>query len=99
MIDETNDNLPPIMPDLSEDEQNAFLEEVGTLIFKSTVMRYLSVLSPEQAQVFETFVKVHSESDNFIEELSKQYPEFKILLDEEMEAFNNELGENNTQKL
>jgi hypothetical protein len=80
-----------ILANLPEEEKEAFLEEVGTLIFRSTVMRYLSTLSPEDSLQFEVFIKVNAEKEDFIDLISAQYPEFKILLDEEMEAFNNEL--------
>lgn len=80
-----------ILANLPEEEKEAFLEEVGTLIFRSTVMRYLSTLSPEDSLQFEVFIKVNAEREDFIDLVSAQYPEFKILLDEEMEAFNNEL--------
>lgn len=80
-----------ILANLPEEEKEAFLEEVGTLIFRSTVMRYLSTLSLEDSLQFEVFIKVNAEKEDFIDLVSAQYPEFKILLDEEMEAFNNEL--------
>jgi len=88
---EDNSNVA-VASDLTEAEQEAFLEEVGTVIFKSTVLRYLSTISDEEALVFEGFVEAHSQTESFIEELSVEYPEFKTLLDEEMEAFQKELS-------
>jgi len=90
--EEVNDSQVAVAGDLSDTEQEALVEEVGTVIFKSTVLRYLSTISDEDALVFEAFVEVYSESEDFIDKLSVQYPEFKILLDEEMEAFQKELS-------
>lgn len=81
-----------VAEEMSDEEQEAFLEEVGTIIFKSTVLRYLNTIPDEEAEHFEVFIKEHSESENFIDELTNKYPEFKFLLDEEMEAFQKELS-------
>lgn len=87
-----DDSIVAVAGDLTDAEQEAFLEEVGTVIFKSTVLRYLSTISDEEALVFEGFVEAHFQTESFIEELSVEYPKFKILLDEEMAAFQKELS-------
>ncbi|HMO78038.1 MAG TPA: hypothetical protein PKA42_02890 [Candidatus Paceibacterota bacterium] len=88
----SDDPSVAVAGDLTDAEQEAFLDEVGTLIFKITVLRYLATISDDDALVFEAFVEVHSESGDFIDKLSAHYPEFKILLDEEIEAFQKELS-------
>lgn len=88
----TNEPSVAVASELPVNEQEAFLEEVGTIIFKSTVTQFLTTVSDDEAKAFEAFVEEHVGSENFIDEITIEYPEFRLLLEEEMEAFQKELS-------
>lgn len=72
-------------------EAMMFTEEVGTLIFQSALMRYLSSESEEVAREFETYINLQVGSEKFIENLCTKYPNFSEILNFEMLAFKSEL--------
>lgn len=72
-------------------EQKLFLEEVGTLIFQSALMRYLTEKSESEAETFEIFINSNVGLESFVDALCLEYPEFEKILVEEMSAFRSEI--------
>jgi len=71
--------------------QQSFMEEVGTLVFQSALIKYFASTSEEVSSKFEVFINIHIGSEKFLELLSAEYPEFKEILEEEMLAFRSEV--------
>lgn len=69
------------------EDQQSFLEEVGTLVFQSALMKFIFVSDDAQVELFENFINENVSSDSFIEILCAQYPEFETILVSEMNAF------------
>jgi hypothetical protein len=84
-------NNPSLITDifttaLEVEEGQSFVEEVGTLVFQSALMRYY-VEHEEETEAFDSFVESHVAHESFMEELCAEYPEFEKLLINEMQAF------------
>jgi hypothetical protein len=88
----TNTATETTLDELEGEEQQVFLEEVGTLVFQSALMRYLQVTEAGEAAAFETFVDAHVASESFMDELCAEYPEFRSLLTDEMAAFREDVN-------
>jgi hypothetical protein len=69
------------------EEAEKFLEEVGTLVFQSALMRYLAAHTDAEAVTFETYVEENVAHPSFMDDLCVEYPEFETFLKEEMMAF------------
>jgi hypothetical protein len=69
------------------EEAEKFLEEVGTLVFQSALMRYFASHTDEESDTFESYVEEHVEQPSFMDDLCLEYPEFENFLKEEMMAF------------
>lgn len=88
-----------ILPNLFDFDENKteeaekFLEEVGTLVFQSALMRYLEAHTDEEAGTFETYVDEHVAQPSFMDDLCAEYPEFENYLKEEMMAFASDVHE------
>lgn len=80
-----------IFDNFDGDEQQAFLEEVGTLIFQSALMQHLSVISDIEAERFERFIETHIDTETFVDTLCLEFPQFEKVLTCEMRAFNSEM--------
>ncbi|MCB9810857.1 MAG: hypothetical protein H6779_00850 [Candidatus Nomurabacteria bacterium] len=72
--------------------EQAFAEEVGTLVFQSALMKYLAITPEETSREFESFINLNVGAENFFEILCEKYPDFCELLDEEMKAFQSEVS-------
>jgi hypothetical protein len=75
------------LEDLSGEAQHDFMEEVGTLVFQSALMRYLQGTDESKSDDFEKFVESHVGSESFMDELCTAYPDFEEILKNEMQAF------------
>ncbi|KKT79156.1 MAG: hypothetical protein UW75_C0024G0004 [Parcubacteria group bacterium GW2011_GWF2_44_8] len=73
------------------EEAERFLEEVGTLVFQSALMRYLAAHTDEESSVFEVYVEEHVAQPSFMDDLCLEYPEFENFLKEEMMAFSSDV--------
>lgn len=73
-------------------EGQELLSEVGNLVFQSSLMRYLADATPEQMIIFEKYIKVNADKEDFIEQLCIQYPAFAVIFNDELEAFQKELS-------
>lgn len=91
--DNTNKvNQSFIATDYDGPEGQELLEEVGNLVFQSSLMRYLADATPEQMIIFEKYIKVNADKEDFIEQLCLQYPAFAVIFNDELEAFQKELS-------
>ncbi len=80
-----------IFDNFEGEEQQAFLEEVGTLIFQSALMQHLSAISDIEAERFERFIETHIDTETFVDMLCLEFPLFEKVLTSEMRAFNSEM--------
>lgn len=71
---------------LEASDEQSLLEEVGTLVFQSALMRYYA-LHEEETKSFDSFIESHVAHESFMEELCAEYPDFEKLLVSEMQAF------------
>lgn len=79
------------LKNIDTDEAEQFMNEVGTLVFQSALMKYLAVTAEDRVREFETFINLQINSNNFFENLQTNYPDFGGFLDEEMKAFHGEV--------
>lgn len=78
------------LDEMTEEEQAAFLDEVGGIVMESALLRYLTELEPAAQQELEEFIAEHAEDEEFLEELGAAHPRFAELLTEEIAAFKEE---------
>jgi hypothetical protein len=71
-------------------EQQDFLEEVGTLVFQSALMQYIFANEESKIEEFEKFISDNVGSDSFMDSLCAEYPDFEKILRDEMIAFQTE---------
>jgi hypothetical protein len=81
-----------VLVDYTGEENQLFIEEVGTLVFQSALMKYLAIESEKTAREFETFINLNIGSDDFMESLCTSYPLFNEMLNTEMNAFRSEMN-------
>lgn len=81
-----------VLVDYTGEENQLFMEEVGTLVFQSALMKYLAIESEKTAREFETFINLNIGSDEFMENLCTNYPLFNEMLNTEMTAFRSEIN-------
>jgi hypothetical protein len=80
-----------VFEDQENDDHLAYMEEIGTLIFQSALMQYLSTREEKDAKIFESFVVLNIDNTTFLESLCQEYPDFEIVLKEEILAFQTEI--------
>lgn len=88
-----NQNNQSALLDLTDEEQKTFAEEMGTLVFQSALMQFLSEAEDAVAVDFEKFVEENVVEENFIDELCATYPDFEQLLKNEMMLLQEEVSE------
>lgn len=81
-----------VLVDYTGEENQLFMEEVGTLVFQSALMKYLAIESEKNAREFETFINLNIGSDKFMENLCTSYPLFNEMLNTEMTSFRSEIN-------
>lgn len=64
-------------------DEATYINKVGELVFQSALLRFVTEVSDEVANEFETFVKLHLANEDFLELLTNKYPRFAVLLSEE----------------
>lgn len=72
-------------------EHNAFMVEVGTLIFQSALIKFLSIQTESKAKIFESFVFLNVTNKNFVGLICCEYPEFENILVVEIKSFQSEI--------
>ncbi len=80
-----------ILDNFEGQAQDAYMEEIGTLVFQSALMQYIATHSDDEAKIFESFVNQNIESESFLEILFLKYPLFEKFLTAEMQAFQAEI--------
>jgi hypothetical protein len=73
--------------ELPLEEQAAFLSEVGDVIFQTSLVRLVSVLSPERQQALESYLDTEPEPETLLGHLLLHYGEFKDILEEVVAGF------------
>ncbi len=74
-------------------EQEAALEEIGSVVFESALLQYMAEVSEEEAAAFETFIEAHVSDEDLIGSLAAAYPRFGEILQAEMAVLQTELQE------
>ncbi len=79
-----NQNIVDVLGigDLSLEEQAAFLSEVGDVIFQTSLVRLVSLLSPEQQQALEQYLETEPEPDVLLAHLVEHHADFNTILEE-----------------
>ncbi len=72
---------------LPEDEQEAELAQIGTLIFERAFTKFIAEVDGSEQGALEAFLALYIDADDFVERFSAQYPAFVTILDEEMRAY------------
>ncbi len=72
-------------------EVEEYSDELGTLVFQSALMRYLSIQDSDGVTTFEGYIDAHVTEENFLDDLCAEYPAFERILMEEMETLQAEL--------
>ena len=95
-MSQTNTTQNNILADLfvfdnpEGEEQQAFLEEVGTLVFQSALMQYIFANDEKKVSEFEMFISDNVGTDSFMDSLCAEYPDFEKILRDEIIAFQTE---------
>ncbi len=76
--------------EMSDEEKAIFLADVGGLIMESAVLRFLTESDESTGEHFSHMVDAYADKDNLHEVLSEAFPVFKVVLEEEAEAFRDE---------
>lgn len=72
---------------LSQEEQAAFLAEVGDVIFQTVLVRLVSSLTEEQQHALEAYLETEPEPDVLLQHLFVHYKEFKSILEDAVLEF------------
>lgn len=80
-----------ILNNYDSDDSFAYMEEIGTLIFQSALMLYITSQSDADVAEFEEYISTNITSETFIDDLCLLYPIFKELLIDEIKAFHSEI--------
>lgn len=78
------------LSDMSEDERIIFLSDIGNLILESSVLRFLTESDEDTSDHFSHMVDAYADKDDLQAILSDTFPMFKVILEEEAEAFREE---------
>jgi len=72
---------------LSEQEQAAFLSEVGDVIFQTSLVRLVSSLTEDQQHALEEYLDTEPEPEVLLEHLLSHYKAFQTILEEAVIEF------------
>lgn len=72
---------------LSEQEQAAFLSEVGDVIFQTSLVRLVSSLTDDQQHALEEYLDTEPEPEVLLEHLLSHYQAFQAILEEAVIEF------------
>lgn len=79
------------LADMSEIEKRVFLDEVGTLVIESAVLKFMLTLTEEAQRAFESWIETHVDSEHFLTEIAAEYPDFERVVLEEIAAYKAEV--------
>lgn len=79
-----------VLDNFDGEMQQSFIAEVGTLVFQSALMKYLSGVEESESADFELFLSNNAEAETFIDILCAEYPDFEEILSGEIKSFQSE---------
>lgn len=79
--------------EMSDVEKAELLDDVGSVIMESAVLKFVAGSKKKEVQDFEKFLDAHENDDALIESILKEFPTFQEMLEEEIVAFKNEANE------
>lgn len=71
---------------MTEIEQGAFFEKIGTLAIDSALLRFVVGLTSAERTVFDEWLSNFDDIDTLLPAAAEQYPELATMLDEEITA-------------
>jgi hypothetical protein len=74
------------LDDLSPEEKVELLEEIGSVLFQSTTVRFIAEMDEHDVPAFEAFLATDAD-EHTLKRLIETYPRFGEILDEEVAAF------------
>ena len=89
MTTEIQQNLADLFhfSEMSDDEKAVFLADLGSLILESSVIRFVAESDESTGEHFARMLDAYADKDNLHLLLSDAFPMFKVILEEETEAF------------
>lgn len=89
MTTEIQKNLEDLFhfSEMSDDEKTIFLADLGNLILESSVIRFLAESDESTGEHFARMLEAYADKDDLHVLLADAFPMFRVILDEETEAF------------
>jgi len=89
MTTEIQKNLEDLfhIKDMPDDEKVIFLADLGNLILESAVLRFITESDESAGEHFSLMLEAYADKDDLHIILSDAFPLFKVILEEETEAF------------
>lgn len=78
------------LKEMSVEEQQLFLDSVGSLIIESAVIKYIVGLDTDNRERFSDWLEENQRDEALLERSLDVYPDFAEVLTEEMGAFQSE---------
>jgi hypothetical protein len=98
----TNDVQNPLVlfgPELSsaldldsatEEYRREFLQNISELIIEGALLRYFTSIDEDSQSAFESWIQMHKNKSDFVEYMRRAYPDFIVILEEEILQFKQE---------
>lgn len=89
MTTEIQNNLADLfhLSEMSDDEKAVFLADLGGLILESSVIRFVAESDESTSEHFARMLEAYADKDDLHVLLADAFPMFKVILEEETEAF------------
>lgn len=65
---------------LTDEEKATFLDELGTVVLETALVRFMTELSDEQVEAFDYYLETEPTPDALMEHLLKEYESFEPIL-------------------
>lgn len=78
------------LSDMSDEEQQQFMEAVGVLVIESAVTKFIISVLPGERAAFEFWLETHRQDNELLERAIDTYPLFAEILKEEIDVFQEE---------
>ena len=73
--------------DMTDEEKAELLDDIGSLIMESSVLRFVATGEEKEVASLEQFLEKHENDDALLEKLLKEFPSFQKIIEEEIVAF------------
>ena len=73
--------------EMSDEEKAVFLADLGSLIMESSIIRFFSENDESIGEHFARMLEAYADKDDLHILLAEAFPMFKVILEEETEAF------------